>query len=289
MKSMTGYGESKVATTAGVVEVALRSVNGRFLDFKFQLAPSLAVIEKEVRDIIGEVIHRGTLTVSISRKSKAEKSVRVRTDRAKQVYQDLKKLSKDLRLKNDVTLSDLLSFSHLLTGDENTDAITEADRKKILKAVLESLKKLETEKTREGQRLQKDIMMRLQKISSLVSKVTSLRLQSQSEISERLNKKVIDLKLKDFDSERMAQEIVWAIEKSDIQEEITRLEEHLRHMRKLVESKDGTGKKLDFYTQELLREINTIGSKANHSGITEAVVEIKTLIDQIKEQVQNVE
>lgn len=289
MKSMTGYGESQVATAAGVVEVALRSVNGRFLDIKFHLSPSLGILEKDIRDVVSENIQRGTLTITVSKKSKSEKTFRVRTDRAKQIFQDLKKLSKELGLKNDVTLKDLLAFSTSLTGEDGADQMTESDKKKILLTVKAAIKKLEAEKLREGLRLQKDLSFRLQKIQALVVKITDLRSKAHAEISDRLKRKIADLQLKEFDHERIAQEVVWAIEKSDIQEEITRLQEHLRHVRKLIEAKEGSGKKLDFYTQELLREINTIGSKANHSGITEVVVEVKTLVDQIKEQVQNVE
>lgn len=289
MKSMTGYAESQVTTAGGVVEFALRSVNGRFLDIKFHLPSSLSSIEKDLREIISGQMSRGTLSVTLSKRTKGERTFRVSTDRAKAVFQDLKKLSKDLGLKNDVTLKDLLSFSPFLTSDDTSDVLSAADHKKILAGLRATLKKLEAEKLREGLQLQRDILGRLKQIEDLVLVISQLRAGAQKEVRERLEKRIADLKLKDFDGERLSQEVVWSIEKADIQEELTRLQEHLRHIKKLMESKEGSGKKLDFYTQELLREINTIGAKANHSGITESVVEVKTLVDQIKEQVQNLE
>lgn len=289
MKSMTGYGEAKVATTSGAVEVALRSVNGRFLEVKFHLPPALAFLEKSLREILGQTVSRGTLSVTVSRKVHQEAHFQLKMDRAKSVQRELHRVAQGLGLKEKAGLSDLLVFSSYMLGESSQEGVTSQEQRLILQCFKKAVQGLDTERTREGARLRKEIVSHLGKIEVAVRKIQKLRAGAQGELTNRLSAKISELGLKEFDRERLAQEVVWTIEKSDIQEELTRLLEHLKHMRNLLAAGGSVGKKLDFYTQELLREVNTIGSKANNSGITELVVDIKTWIDQIKEQVQNIE
>jgi uncharacterized protein (TIGR00255 family) len=165
----------------------------------------------------------------------------------------------------------------------------------ILKKVFDAaLKKFDSERLREGLALKKDLQKNLKELQKHISKILKLRDEVNKALLERFESKVKSRLPKEvaghqMDPQRISQEIVIQLEKADINEEIIRLTEHIKNFEKLVELPVVEGKKLDFYTQELLREVNTIGSKSQVAGITESVVDAKTIIERIREQVQNIE
>lgn len=292
---MTGFGVSRFQSNDLTVEISIRAVNGRYLETRFHSPRLYYTFESELKKKLAATILRGTVDIYISRKLKSATTSKVVSNSklASEYLKAFKKLSTDLGFKDSVRLDHIVKMPDVIHIEENeTVHLNEAV---LLKKVFDAaLKKIEIERQREGVALKKDLMKNLKDLQKHMLKVTKLREEANQVLQERFETR-IKLKLSKemagttFDNQRISQEIVMQLEKADINEEITRLSEHLKNFEKLVEAKFVEGKKLDFYTQELLREVNTIGSKSQVAGITEAVVESKTLIERIREQVQNIE
>ncbi|MBO9666417.1 MAG: DUF1732 domain-containing protein, partial [Bdellovibrio sp.] len=158
------------------------------------------------------------------------------------------------------------------------------------KAFADACNNCNKERVREGKALRKDLEKLLSSLDKQIKVISDLRNEANSQLQEKYETKIrARLKGNDIDPSRLSQEIVIQLEKADINEELSRLSEHIKNYRQLVGSQQAEGKKLDFYTQELLREVNTIGSKSQVAKITQSVVEAKTLIERLREQVQNVQ
>lgn len=295
MKSMTGYGIFRLQNNDVSIEVSFRAVNGRFFENRFHLPKIYHVFESDLKKKMSEIIKRGTVDVYISRKLKTlgtNNKISINTRLAQDYLKSFRKLSKDLYLKDDVKLEMILRQPEMIQVEE-AESVNSSELQ-ILKKVFETaLKKFDLERVREGQALKKDILKNIKDLQKLTLKISKLREEAnkilQEKFEAKIKAKLPKESLSGLDQARITQEIVIQIEKADINEEIVRLNEHLKNFEKLVDSVVVEGKKLDFYTQELLREINTIGSKSQISGITESVVDAKTLIERLREQVQNVE
>lgn len=296
MKSMTGFGIARVQTSDVVIEVSLRAVNGRFLESRFHLPRNYFSYESDLKKKMSEVLKRGTVDVYISRKSKtiaATPKLSLNLQLAHEYLKSFKKLSKDLNLKDPVRIDHILRQSDVVQLEEN-DQISNHEVQGLKKAFEFALKKIDQEKIREGLALKKDLMKNLKDLQKQVQKISKLRDEANKFLHEKFEAKIKsrlpkEISAQGLDHQRMMQEIVIQLEKADINEEVIRLNEHLKNFEKIMDLPTVEGKKLDFYTQELLREVNTIGSKSQVAGITEAIVDSKTLIERIREQVQNVE
>ena len=294
---MTGYGIAQVQSNDLTIEVSFRAVNGRYLETRFHTPRLYYAFESELKKKVSSVILRGTVDVYVSRKMKASAaSSRVvgNSKLANEYLKVFKKISTDLRLKDPVRLEQIIKMPDVITV-EDVDAVQTNELNLLKKAFDAALKKIEIERQREGQALKKDLSKNLKDLQKYVQKISKLRDEANKILQERFEAKIKARLSKDvagtsaIDAQRISQEIVIQLEKADINEEITRLIEHLKNFEKIIEADVVEGKKLDFYSQELLREVNTIGSKSQVAGITEAVVESKTLIERIREQVQNIE
>jgi uncharacterized protein (TIGR00255 family) len=296
MKSMTGFGNFRTQNNEVSIEVSIRAVNGRFLETRFHLPRGYFPFESELKKKFSNLVIRGTVDVYIARKVKDTSSsgkVVINTKLAQEYMKAFKKLSSELRLNENVRLEQISKQPDVIQIEENESlSINELS---LLKKTFEAaLKKFDVERIREGGALKKDLQKNLRDLQKHIQKVSKLREEANKMLLDRYESKVKARLPKEvagqmMDPQRISQEIVIQLEKADINEEITRLVEHLKNFDKLVELPIVEGKKLDFYTQELLREVNTIGSKSQVAGITEAVVEAKTLIERIREQVQNIE
>lgn len=293
MKSMTGYGLARSQTADVSIEVSVRSVNGRYAEYRFHLPKAFYTFESELKKKLSDYVKRGTVDIYISRKIKNQTTagrVVINTKLAQEYLKSFQKLKKDLQLKEEIRLDMIAKQPDIIQFEEQENI--NFNEAQLLKRTFEAaLKKLEIERLREGQALKKDLSKNLKDLLRLTSKITKLRDDANKALQEKYESKIKSRLPKDtqIDPQRIAQEIVIQLEKADINEEIVRLNEHLKNFEKLIESSTGEGKKLDFYTQELLREVNTIGSKSQVSGITESIVEAKTMIERIREQVQNIE
>lgn len=292
MRSMTGYGTSKQATKDFNVEVSIRAVNGRFLEPRFHIPREFIAFENDLKKILAGYVQRGTVDVFVARRVKASSqptSLNVNQGLAKQYLKSYQQLAKDLKLSYQVHLEVIARLPDVIQV-ENTYELFK-DEEKTLKRVFEAAcKACDQERLREGKSIRRDLEKLLQQLDKQVSLITSLREEANVQLQEKYEQKIRSrLKGNEIDTTRLSQEIVIQLEKADINEELSRLAEHIKNYRQLIGSQSAEGKKLDFYTQELLREVNTIGSKSQVAKITQAVVEAKTLIERLREQVQNVQ
>ncbi len=292
MKSMTGYGSAKRDLKNFQLELNIKSVNGRFLELRFHMPKEYVAIESELRRLIPEYFSRGTIDIFCSRKVKVQNEVagvEINYSLAEKIHKELTSLGKRLKLKSEINLEQIINSAPILKVKEDVE-LSKSEKTEIVGLFKESAKRCVVERTREGESLRKEFVSLLTQLSKQVAEIKDLKEIHNVEVSQRLKEKIKSKGLSDaIDDTKFQQELFFWTEKTDIAEEIQRLEEHIRNYRSLLLSKTSNGKKIDFYTQELLREINTIGSKSQSSKITQHVVEAKSLIEKLKEQAQNIE
>jgi uncharacterized protein (TIGR00255 family) len=292
MKSMTGYGSAKAQSKDVTVEVSIRAVNGRFLEPRFHLPREFVAFEGDLKRILAQTLLRGTIDVFVSRRVKATASkaqMSINDALAKKYLTAYKHLSKELAVPFQVHLEVLARLPEVIKVEETYELFS-GEEKVLKKAFTEACKKCDFERGREGKALRKDLEKLLVSLDKQIKVISDLRGEANVQLQEKFEQKIrARLKGNEIDPTRLSQEIVIQLEKADINEELSRLNEHIKNYRQLVTSQQAEGKKLDFYTQELLREVNTIGSKSQVAKITQAVVEAKTLIERLREQVQNVQ
>lgn len=288
MKSMTGFGRKNYQSDKLELDVNLRAVNGRFFELRLHLPKELLFLENKLKKIVSQTLNRGTLDLYINRRSyhPTHQELRIESKMAKNWVQALRKLGNEVGLEFEISLKDLA----LLPGVSHTQEsfrVPLEEQKIILKTVKEATQLCDEERVREGSALKKELLQLLSDLNKIRQKMLKLRDEANTELGLRYRDKL--KKWVHYDENRMALEISGLIDKADINEEISRLTEHIKGCRELLRLKKPVGKKLDFYSQEILREINTIGSKSQVSRLTEAVVEAKSIIERFREQVQNIE
>lgn len=293
---MTGFGNFRTQNNKVSIEVSIRAVNGRFLETRFHLPRVYFQYEADLKKKISNLIMRGTVDIYIVRKIKPDVSagrILINTKLAHEYLKAFKKLSTDLRINESIRLEQISKQPDVIQIEES-DILSPHEVSLLKEAFDAAIKKFDIERSREGLALKKDLQKNLKDLQRHIHKVSKLRDEANKILQERFESRVKSRLPKEvagqqIDPQRITQEVVIQLEKADINEEITRLTEHVKNFEKLVELPVVEGKKLDFYTQELLREVNTIGSKSQIVGITEAVVDAKTQIERIREQVQNIE
>ncbi|HKS36073.1 MAG TPA: YicC/YloC family endoribonuclease, partial [Verrucomicrobiae bacterium] len=293
MKSMTGYGRGECAQDGFKVTVELSSVNRKQSEISVYLPRDLEALESRVRDEVNRQISRGRLTVRFSLHA-ADGSlpgrVRLNAPLAKAYTRELNRLAKELKLAGPVTLDLVVRAPGVLQADDEvTDA--EAFWPAVEKALRKGLAALVQMREREGAHLLKDLQKRVGIIRRSVERVQKQAPEVLKRYQEQLRERVRNagLEMPAVDDERLLKEIVYFADRSDISEEVTRLQSHFQQFEDCVESKQPVGRTLDFLTQEMNREVNTIGSKANDSLISREVVVLKAELEKFREQVQNVE
>jgi len=291
MKSMTGYGSSQAKSSQIEVSVSIRSVNGRFLDSRFHLPKEYLAYESQLKKELAKCFQRGTVDIYIHRRVLSGVQFRVHSATAKKWLQAQKELAKVLQipLNMESVLERISSLPQVIEVRE-FQKITSQESALLKNAFNKAIRACSNERSREGKSLQKHLSQFLSSLTKIVVKMEKMRAVSRKEMESRITTRIKNSNLeKSIDPSRMAQELILYLEKSDITEEIHRLKEHVLMCMKGVHASDVNGKIFDFYAQELLREINTIGSKANHAGLTALVVDAKSMIESFKEQVQNIE
>ena len=296
IKSMTGFGFAKFVNKDIELEVSLKAYNGRFLSINLQNLPKeYQLLEKEIIQKIKERIPRGTLSVSVTCDLPSQSNlIEVTTHPilVKKWAEAYKQIARILSLpKNNKLTLDLHSFQHLIT---QKSTLHSHEKKLFLKTFNKALSILDIEKKREGKALLKELKLLISSLNKSIKSIEVLEKQTPKKLQKQLKDKLKSMSLSyESDPKRWTAEIFSQINKSDITEEIVRLKEHLKAFQKELvaplKSKDIKGKKLDFYTQEMFREINTVAMKASHVKTCCLVVESKSLIEKVKEQVQNIE
>jgi len=294
IQSMTGFGRASGAISARYfVTITAKSVNHRFLELGVRLPEYLWDMEAPLRAIASEVFSRGKidLSVRVQRTQQPEYSARINTQIANQVIPQLKSIAEELGLSS-FTGSDLMRVPDLLQVEAVDAEVTDEEREGLLKIVRETFELMAVMRRREGESLKTDIVSRVKTIRELRDRVASHRDDIRAEVLASYQQRVQEIAAAagvEVGQDRIAQEIVIMVEKGDIAEELTRLDHHVDQIEKAIAGKEAAGKKLDFLSQEMLREINTMGSKSRSAAIRTVVVELKTEVERIREQVQNVE
>ncbi len=289
MKSMTGYGKSESETRYGKLIIETRSENHRFLDIKFQLPESTLSIENPLSEAVKNLILRGKIRVSISFEDTKNNSLVLNVDLAKRSKKNIDKLKKELGIKEEVRLEHFLMIKEIFSTETKL-TLSRNDTSDIMRTVLQAIKKLDEARTSEGRKLEKDIKNRLQIIEKLTTKIKSKRKDfiknTSSKLKERIQKILEDTKI---DEERLYQETAFLAERSDITEELVRLKAHIDKFREISRKKGSIGKELDFLLQEMNREAGTISAKSKDAEISHFIIDLRSEMERIREQVQNIE
>jgi uncharacterized protein (TIGR00255 family) len=293
MKSMTGYGRGECSRDGFKVTVELSSVNRKQGEISVVLPRDLEVLEAQIRDVINRSISRGRLTARVSLHAadgRSAANIRINQPLAKAYVRELNRLAKELKLAGPVTLDMLARVPGVFETDEE---MAEAEDfwpavEKALQSALATLLKM---REREGAHLAKDLAARIAVMRKTTAQVQKRAPEVQARYREQLIQRVkaAGVEAPGVNDERLLKEIVYFSDRSDITEELTRLQSHFQQFNDCLNSADPVGRTLDFLAQEMNREINTVGSKANDSLISQAVVTLKTELEKFREQAQNVE
>ena len=288
---MTGFGRAEGDTSLGKVMIESRSVNHRYCDINLKLPKRLTPFENRMKEIIRSQVSRGRVDVTFRLDSLGEEKVQLSVDLnlAEQYYRVLQDLKEKLQLKDKITLSLLAGAKDLITAKEEAGEI-EPYWKEILPILKQSLRNMDDMKQLEGESLKKDIEQRVQHIGQelqMIKQQFPSRLKSYlARLHERLRSFLDGMEV---DPSRFQQEIAFLTERVDITEEIVRAESHLAQFGGLLEGMEPVGRKMDFLLQEIHREVNTVSAKANDVEASQRAVEIKSELEKIREQVQNIE
>jgi uncharacterized protein (TIGR00255 family) len=293
MKSMTGYGRGECAQDGFKITVELSSVNRKQSEISLVLPRELEVLEAQIRDVLNRSIARGRLTGRVTMHAangQSSSKVRLNAPLARAYVKELTKLAKDLKIAGPVTLDILARAPGVLETDEEM-ADAEDFWPAVNKALESALTTLLKMREREGAHLAEDLESRIALMRKSATQIQKRCPEVQKRYREQLIQRIqsAGVEAPAVDEERLLKEIVYFADRSDISEELTRLQSHFQQFNDCLTSKEPVGRMLDFLAQEMNREINTIGSKANDSLISRAVVILKTELEKFREQAQNVE
>ena len=292
LNSMTGYGRSDNQNEAFACKVEIRSVNNRFIEINTRLPKFLAALELPIKKLVKSRCARGSfdlfLTLEKGEESGAALEVKPNLGLAEQYHNAFRQIQEKLGLKDDIPLEALMGMKDIVKAEPPT--LDTAQEEMILEAVDAALTALIEMRQEEGKALQADVTSRLQAIQQLTGTIQKRQPVVLEEYRNRLTEKVKTLaEGLEMDETRLAQETALLADKSDISEEITRLASHLEQFHSLFNKAEPIGRKLEFITQEINRETNTIGSKSVDYEVSQNVIEIKSLLEKIREQLQNIE
>lgn len=291
IKSMTGFGRSTYENDGREYIVEIKSVNNRFNDINIKMPRNLNYLEEKIRKQILSNISRGKVEVSIQLNNNSDlgKKINLNTDIANRYIEELKKLTEETNIIDNINIMDIAKFPDVLNIkiDEEAEEIIEKELFIALDSAIDSFLDM---RQKEGSKIKVDLENRIEVIKQKIEQISSISAGLVDEYVVKLETRIKELLKTDVvDQTRLAQEVVIYSDKCSVEEEITRLKSHISQFLNLLNENIAIGKKLDFLIQEMNRETNTIGSKANNLEITNFVVDIKTELENIREQIQNIE
>jgi len=289
IKSMTGYGKAEACLESGKITIEIRTLNGKTADVNIK--SSLLPKDKEllVRQKLADRLHRGTIDFFVTFEANAVSSAKhINADLAESYFRQISELGDRLGLKTDsaLYLNSIIRFPDVIDNTRQ-DVITAENWAAVEAAIDEAISNTCDYRSREGVALYKDVTGRVQNILSLENEVESFESERIAAVRAKLEKAISDLQLKP-DQSRFEEEMIYYLEKFDINEEKVRLRQHCKYFMDTIDADEYPGKKLGFIIQEMGREINTTGSKANHAGIQKVVVRMKDELEKIREQSMNI-
>lgn len=291
MKSMTGFGRSKYEIDGREYLVEIKSVNNRYSDINIKMPRNISFLEEKVKKTLANSISRGKVDVFINFTNYSEKGkkIKINTELAKKYIEELRNLQKETNIIDNIGIIDISKMPEVLnlkTEDDDEELLWQELSECLNSAITGFLLMRENE----GIKIKEDLEKRIETIKVKIEQINEISTGLVEEYIVKLEKRVNELlKTSVIDEARLAQEIVIYSDKCSVEEELTRLRSHINQFLNLLQEEKPIGKKLDFLIQEMNRETNTIGSKANSLEITNLVVDIKTEIENIREQVQNIE
>ncbi|WP_066053086.1 YicC/YloC family endoribonuclease [Robertmurraya korlensis] len=290
VKSMTGFGRSIRSNEHIKVTVEVKTVNHRFAEYHFRIPRSISNFEDKLKKKLNEYIKRGRIEVFIAVEGEGltNRKLSVDWNLLQDYLQYIKEIQDRFQIQEEVPLKDILKRDEIFSIEEQESG-NEYMEELVLDALLEAAQFCVNMREAEGKALQQDIRSHIEKIQSTVEALRQYAPTVTLQYANRLKKRIqeyVDLQL---DEMRIVTEVAIFADKADINEELTRLDSHIVQFNRFLNDQEPVGRKLDFLVQEMNRETNTIGSKANDAKIAAEVVELKSLIEKIKEQIQNIE
>ena len=291
LKSMTGYGRRETVIGGKKILVEIKSVNHRFADYNIKVPRHLGFLEDKVKKYAAQSITRGKVDIFVSVESseEADKYIKLNKELAKNYIDVLCELRDSFGLKDDITVSNVARFSDIFQSEKREE--DEEEIWELVKAVMaEAMEEFITMRSNEGERIQKDLLQRVNYMQTLSDKIDVRSPQTVREYSDRLYAKIKDiLDDRSIDETRIITEVAIYADKVAVNEETVRLGSHFSEFKNIMNSGEPAGRKLDFLIQEINRETNTIGSKAQDIERAKIVVELKGEIEKLREQIQNIE
>ena len=291
IKSMTGYGRSQKILNGRDILVEIRSVNHRYYEYSSRIPRAYNYIDEKLKTLLKSRISRGKVDVSVTINNIEGRDTEIVINKgvAEGYVNALRSVAEDLNVADDLTLSKLIKLPDIFNVQKTPDNEEEVWND-VSEVAAEALERFVAMRETEGEKMRLDVLEKSECIMEMVAKVEELSPQTAENYRERLYKKLSEvLESRDIDEQRILTEAAVFAEKIAVDEETVRLRSHISQLRELVNSDESIGRKLDFIVQEMNREVNTIGSKAQDLGITKLVVDMKAELEKIREQIQNIE
>jgi uncharacterized protein (TIGR00255 family) len=292
MRSMTGYGEASGENARHGITVSLRAVNHRFLDLQLRIGEELRGSEAALRDAIGREITRGRVEARVEVRPVGERKATVQVNMGviREAHAAIHQLVEEGLIDRGLSAGDLIRLPEAFRVDLAGEGWNEEDDDLLLSVARSAVTQLVAGREKEGASLAAIMEEKLRGVEETVGRLDTLRGPVREEIAASLHRRLAELVgNQSLDEARVAQEVALLVDRSDVSEEIDRLRSHVEHFRAVTRDSGATGKRLDFLTQEVFRELNTLGAKCRNAEMTRAVLDAKVLCEQIREQVQNVE
>ena len=291
IKSMTGFGAGDAETADFKVHIEVKAVNQRFLETNYHMPYSMNMFENQLTKKIKEYASRGKLDINIRFQDLRDKAVTVKVDKGLVAAygQALQEISSQLELSAPVTAAQIASYPDVLKlNEENADL--EAAQPVLMQAMAQALESFVAMREAEGQNIQRDLLARIDTLENFVEELEKLAPEIVAAYRQRLENLLREyLAKEDIEESRIIQEVALFTDKVNYTEETVRLRSHFNQFRQIITAGEPVGRKLDFLIQEMNREINTVASKANSAGAAQFVVDVKSEIEKIREQIQNIE
>jgi len=290
-RSMTGYGKATGELDGQSLTVEISSVNHRYLDCSLRLPSAWVGLDAIVKQTIRKHITRGKLTINVSRKRAltSSRSVRFDNEGARQYLDASKELAQMIGTYETLSLNVLAQMEGVFYQEEGDEDLT-AIEPSVVRVTEEALTRLNEMRAQEGRHLADDVRLRIDALKSSLSDIERRLPELRAMYEERLRTRIAELNSEtNITEDRLALEVALLAEKSDVTEEVVRLKSHFIHMIEMLDAEDPSGRRLDFLSQEIQREINTLGVKTRDGNVAKIVLEMKAELEKIREQIQNIE
>jgi len=292
MRSMTGYGQAEEATTRATIAVTVRGVNHRYLDVSIRLRDEARASEGALRELVARTVERGRVEIGVEQQRLGDRPSSVEIDRG--AVEALHALSRELAerglIGGELSLADLFRLPDVVRVQHADEGWGGAEQALLLDIASRALRQFTAGRDSEGARLRVVLEDKLAVLESLRERLLARRTAVVPEMREALRRRLDEaLAGRELDPTRLEQEVAVLVDRSDVSEELDRWSAHLGHFREILEGSGAIGKRLDFLSQELFRELNTLGSKCRDAEMTRMLLDAKVVCEQLREQVQNVE